>query len=459
MIKMEVVFNLVHLKSDETDEFKINYASLRLKGAAEQWYNAKRKVLVTGTWKQFKRALIERFDPNVKFLDMQLTSLRQDPEESLEDYYTRFGSLMGTVFEEDNATRRMAQLAFVQGMKDKDQRRELIKEEKINVLDQAIDLVISLERHEADFDAPRGLDLFNLLEGPGSRTAGLLLEGPAAGSRTAGSLLPQMWTGLHPRWTSWFSLSSSRRRAGLTDRTLKAAQITQEEDHGRLTEATFAPGTPSSKLAASKNSPFLYFQSWKDHIALLSLGLKTVSTPTSTTLTTTINPTSHIQNTSSHLWSMDTPLMKGAWTGNRDRSTSRQRQRQWTLIRPLGAKSGRKDEKTKSEEKTSSLLPGPALPLPPASLPQDPLGCRQRQESSGKGPLIPRLSTLPAGVPCQDQASGLDRQCLRPYEQGRFSRPPHLDTSLQASLFQFPRQADQRDGYQHPYHSTGARTH
>jgi hypothetical protein len=115
MIKMEVVFTLVHLKGDETDEFKINYASLRLKGAAEQWYNAKRKVLVTGAWKQFKRALIERFDPSLKFLDMQLTSLRQDPEESFEDYYTRFGSLMETVFEEDDATRRMAQLAFVQG--------------------------------------------------------------------------------------------------------------------------------------------------------------------------------------------------------------------------------------------------------------------------------------------------------------------------------------------------------
>jgi hypothetical protein len=59
MIKMEVVFNLVHLKSDETDEFKINYASLRLKGAAEQWYNAKRKVLVTGTWMHFKRASLK----------------------------------------------------------------------------------------------------------------------------------------------------------------------------------------------------------------------------------------------------------------------------------------------------------------------------------------------------------------------------------------------------------------
>jgi hypothetical protein len=165
-----------------TDEFKINYASLRLKGAAEQWYNAKRKVLVTGTWKQFKRALIERFDPNVKFLDMQLTSLRQDPEESLEDYYTRFGSLMGTVFEEDNATRRMAQLAFVQGMQVKDQRRELIKEEKKTSLDQAIDLVISLERHEADFDAPRGLDLFTYR----SKSGGSLKK-PTGGARDSDS--------------------------------------------------------------------------------------------------------------------------------------------------------------------------------------------------------------------------------------------------------------------------------
>jgi hypothetical protein len=98
-----------------TDEFKINYASLRLKGAAEQWYKAKRNVLVTGTWKQFMRALIERFDPSMKFLDMQVTSLRQEPKESFEDYYTRFGSLMEMVFEEDDATRRMAQLAFVQG--------------------------------------------------------------------------------------------------------------------------------------------------------------------------------------------------------------------------------------------------------------------------------------------------------------------------------------------------------
>jgi hypothetical protein len=52
---------------------------------------------------------------------MQLTSLRHDPEELFEDYYTRFGSLRGTFFEEDNATRRMAHLAFVQGMKDNDQ--------------------------------------------------------------------------------------------------------------------------------------------------------------------------------------------------------------------------------------------------------------------------------------------------------------------------------------------------
>jgi hypothetical protein len=44
MLKMEVVFNLVHLKSDKTEEFKINYASLRLKGAAEQWHNARRNV-------------------------------------------------------------------------------------------------------------------------------------------------------------------------------------------------------------------------------------------------------------------------------------------------------------------------------------------------------------------------------------------------------------------------------
>jgi hypothetical protein len=55
-----------------------------------------------------------------------------------------------------------------------------------------------------------------------------------------------------------------------------------------------------------------------------------------------------------------------------------------------------------------SLFPGPALlyffDLPLADPPQDPLGCRQRQESSGKGPPIPRLSTLPAGVPCQSQA-------------------------------------------------------
>jgi hypothetical protein len=67
---------------------------------------------------------------------------------------------------------------------------------------------------------------------------------------------------------------------------------------------------PSSKLAALKNSLFLHLQSWKDHIPLLPLGLKTVSTLTSTTLTATINLTSfsHIQNTSSHLWSIDTFL-------------------------------------------------------------------------------------------------------------------------------------------------------
>jgi hypothetical protein len=40
-------------------------------------------------------------------------------------------------------------------MQYKDQRRELIKEEKKTSLDQAIDLVISLERHKADFDAPK----------------------------------------------------------------------------------------------------------------------------------------------------------------------------------------------------------------------------------------------------------------------------------------------------------------
>jgi hypothetical protein len=213
---------------------------------------------------------------------------------------------------------------------------------------------------------------------------GSLLEGP--GSRTADLLLPQMWIGLHPRWTSWFSLSRSRRRAALTDRTLKAAQITQEEDHGRLTEATLAPGTPSSKLAASKNSRFLHLQSWKNHTTLLPQRLKLVSTPTNTILTTTINHTSHIQNICSHPGSMDMPLMKGAWTWNRDRSISRLRQ--WILIRPLGLPPETVAAASQGPHfplrLPGSLVPGPALPFPPAGPPPDPLGCRQRQESSGK---------------------------------------------------------------------------
>jgi hypothetical protein len=76
----------------------------------------------------------------------------------------------------------MAQLAFIQGMQDKDQRRELIKEEKKTSLDQAIDLVISLERHKADFDAPRGLDLFTYRSKPGGS-----LKKPTGGARDSDS--------------------------------------------------------------------------------------------------------------------------------------------------------------------------------------------------------------------------------------------------------------------------------
>jgi len=146
MNKMEMVFTLVHLDGEETDKYKISYASLRLKGAAEEWFNLKRRLLISGTWKKFREDLIERFDPSMRFLDLHLESLRQDPEESFEDYFTRFGSLTETVFSDDEVTGRITKAAFVQGMADRAQRRELIRAQQTGTLDQAIGWVISLER-------------------------------------------------------------------------------------------------------------------------------------------------------------------------------------------------------------------------------------------------------------------------------------------------------------------------
>jgi hypothetical protein len=64
--------------------------------------------------------------------------------------------------------------------------------------------------------------------------------------------------------------------------------------------------------------------------------------------------------------------MKGAWTGNRDSSTSRLRQ--WTLIRPLGLPPETAAAASPGPHSPlrlpGSLLPGPALPFPPAGPPQ-----------------------------------------------------------------------------------------
>jgi len=51
-------------------------------------------------------------------------------------------------------------VAFVQGMADRNQRMELIRAQQTGSLDQAIDWVISLEREEANYDQPRGRELF-----------------------------------------------------------------------------------------------------------------------------------------------------------------------------------------------------------------------------------------------------------------------------------------------------------
>jgi len=67
MNKVEMVFLLVHLAMDgeETGKYKISYASLRLKGAAKEWFNLRRRLLISGTWKKFREDFIERFDPSI----------------------------------------------------------------------------------------------------------------------------------------------------------------------------------------------------------------------------------------------------------------------------------------------------------------------------------------------------------------------------------------------------------
>jgi len=51
---------------------------------------------------------------SMRFLDLHLDSFKQEPEESFENYFTRFGSLTDTVFSGDEVTAKIAKVAFVQ---------------------------------------------------------------------------------------------------------------------------------------------------------------------------------------------------------------------------------------------------------------------------------------------------------------------------------------------------------
>lgn len=158
--KLDQAFTLLSIDDSETDkedQIKVSYALLRLKGPAEEWSSAKRKVLSTKSWDGFKKALTERFDPSMEFLELQLTSLRQESQETLEDYYTRFGSIAETILAEDSSTTEMAKAAFIQGMQDRYQRLEVIKSQDTRSFAEALDLVISWERKEAVLDNPRAI--------------------------------------------------------------------------------------------------------------------------------------------------------------------------------------------------------------------------------------------------------------------------------------------------------------
>ena len=166
----------------------------------------------------------------MNFLDLHLQSLKQDREETFEDYFTRFGSLTETVFQDDEATRKMAQVAFVQGRETGTRGGSLSRQR--DLLQSTKRLTGSSHwRGKRQISRLPGVWTFSLTGPKEEHSQRDLAPTAQVGvTPTTDLSLPLKWTSLPSNWTGFIRLcsSSNRRRLGQLGKTLTCPATTTQ---------------------------------------------------------------------------------------------------------------------------------------------------------------------------------------------------------------------------------------
>ena len=159
--RLEMAFKLAG--GDVDDSAKVAFAGLKLKNAAEEWFQGHADLLLASPWEYFKSQLIQRFDPSAQFTEAQLRNLRQDERESLEDYFTKFQALMALCsdYSTDQGYPESAYHYFVQGVFRDDVRIRILEGVAAGKsTEEAIEAVVRIEKTVRLFNTPLSMPDF-----------------------------------------------------------------------------------------------------------------------------------------------------------------------------------------------------------------------------------------------------------------------------------------------------------
>ena len=158
-----------------SNEVAITYASLRLKGAAKDWYLTVKAKTKDWTWLQFKNHMLAHFEPHNVVTEAQLASICQGEDQELQDYWTVF-QLLGNKCFADVDLKEWPQRVYYQftsGMwNTADRYKVLDLVHAGSTFSEAIETVIELEKHLAAFCMPSILPaapVYQPNEGPATK--------------------------------------------------------------------------------------------------------------------------------------------------------------------------------------------------------------------------------------------------------------------------------------------------
>ena len=140
-------------------------ASLKLDGLAEKWYASLEKGSLTLTdWTAFKTAFVRRSDPNAEFGELQVLSLHQTPDQSLDEYVQDFKTVLGSAYAGQGVT-EFAFQCFLRGLNSNSARDSIIAK-RAGGMDplNCIEAAVGFERTKAIYPCPVNGILFGRSE-------------------------------------------------------------------------------------------------------------------------------------------------------------------------------------------------------------------------------------------------------------------------------------------------------